>query len=298
MQTAAGNPQQNYAAGYTYSYQAKGYSQVNTQETTFNVQLLAGGALVSGTQVTGNNYTTGGGVGPEPDSNVINGSLQVDSGSALVGQQIGMRLNSNGPQTKFLPDGENNLSALLTNHAGFDGGNGEGALYSTSFSGGAQVTAFDHVLDMSLTNAGGAIVNDYFRINNVNDGQNTVSFGSETDTFRAGTSYQISIDANKAIESDPAQNSIDIVMGGGAYTETITMSATRDTYTFTVDADDESLAGEAFSFQILASSLTSTETANQYHIYEFEVTAIPEANSFALLAGSLALASVMIRRRA
>ena len=133
---------------------------------------------------------------------------------------------------------------------------------------------------MHLTNVGGAITSDFFSINNDSTFQNTISFGSETDTFRTGTSYQISIEANQALANDSNQNSIKIVMGDASlnnntYTKTITMSADPATYTFTVDVDDKKLAGAAFSFKILASSLTSAGATNQYRIYEFKVSAVP-----------------------
>ncbi len=294
MQTAAGNPQQNYTAGYTYSYSSKGFSPTNALETTFNVQLLGNGALVGGTQVTGNNYQAAG--GDELDSNVINGSYQVNGGDALIGQRIGMRINSNGEQTRFrAEDGAASLSVLLTNHLGFDGGNGEGALYSTTFNGSAQTTTFDYVLDMVLSGSG-VVGSNFVRINNTDTTQQTATFASATDTFRAGTSYQITFDANRSFKEDAAQDSLNIVLGGGTYTENIVMSDTRSTYTFTVDADAEGLVGQAVSFDFLADSLTTSGT-NQFRIYDFEMTAIPEANNYALLTGVLLLTSVMFRRR-
>jgi hypothetical protein len=274
MQATKSNPQQSYAAGYTYYYRS---TSVTSSSTVVNqvAYLTADGSTITASRIFGPNSSNP----HDPSaSHTISDSFVVATGDNVVGQTIGLRLSSEGAQSRFRLNG-NDVNALLTNHAGFDGGNGVGALYSTSFSDGAQVTAFDHVLDMHLTNVGGAITSDFFRINNDSTFQNTISFGSETDTFRTGTSYQISIVANQALANDSNQNSIKIVMGddilNNTYTETITMSANPATYTFTVDVDDKKLAGAAFRFEISASSLTSGGATNQYRIYEFKVSAIP-----------------------
>jgi hypothetical protein len=269
MRATAANPQQNYTAGYTYSYQSVGHSAIADYNTTFNAELLANG-VPTGENVSGNNFTVPGTAG----SNTLSGELQVESDFTYLGQQIAMRISSQGVQTRWRADGSTSLSALLTNHANFDGGVVAGALYSTSFSGGAQVIEYDHVLDMRLTKNGGAIEGDKFRINNSHVNQNTVSFGSETDTFRADTKYTISIEAKKHISQDASQNSIDIVMGGGVHTETITISPTRNSYTCTVTVDDTGLKGKGFNFDITASDKTSTGQTNQYHIYAFSIKAV------------------------
>ena len=294
MRAAADNPQQNYTAGYTYSYQSLGYSLLPSHNSIFNVGLLANGVL-TGDNVSGNNYMVSGIAG----SNNISGELQVESGFAYLGQQIGMRISSQGIQTKWFADGSTSLSALLTNHAGFDGGSGAGALYSTSFSGSAQAINYDHVLDMELTLAGGAVIEaDYLRLNNDTDGKNIASFGSATDTFRANTRYKITINANKQVNADATQNSIDIIMGDDTHIVTIPVPTSVTTLDFTINADDVGLAGEAFKFYIAASDLTTTGI-NQYRIYDFSIEAmqVPEPDSFAFWAASLTLTWIMIRRR-
>ena len=294
MRAAADNPQQNYTAGYTYSYQSLGYSLLPSHNSIFNVGLLANGVL-TGDNVSGNNYMVSGIAG----SNNISGELQVESGFAYLGQQIGMRISSQGIQTKWFADGSTSLSALLTNHAGFDGGSGAGALYSTSFSGSAQAINYDHVLDMELTLVGGAVIEaDYLRLNNDTDGKNIASFGSATDTFRANTRYKITINANKQVNADATQNSIDIIMGDDTHIVTIPVPTSVTTLDFTINADDVGLAGEAFKFYIAASDLTTTGI-NQYRIYDFSIEAmqVPEPDSFAFWAASLTLTWIMIRRR-
>ena len=292
MQAAATNPQQKYTAGYTYRYESLGHSTTLAQQSTFNVGLLANGDL-TGNNVSGNNYTDTAG------SNNISDELQVKSDFAYLEQQIGMRISSNNAQTKWYADGSTSLSALLTNHAGFDGGNGAGALYSTSFSGDAQAINYDHVLDMSLTYTGGAIVDDFIKFNNNGAVKNTVNFGSETDTFRANTGYKITINAIKRFSADGNQNSIDIVMGDDTHTKTITVSTNVvTTFDFTINADDVGLGGKAFKFDISASNFTNGGS-NQYRIYDFSIEAIqvPEPDSFAFWAASLTLTWIMTRRR-
>lgn len=293
MQTATGNPQQNYTAGYTYTYQATSYAALlPNHNDNQNVQLIAGGSLVSGTLVTGANN-----LGAVNSPVTIQGSYAVASGNANIGQRIGIQLFSDGIQSRWLNDGSTTLSALLTEHLGFDGGNGAGALYSTAIAGGAQTTAFDHILDMSLALGGATVEANYVRFNNNATTQQSATFGSATDTFRAGTSYQIIFDANQAVINDSTQDSLNIVLGGGIYTETILMSGTRDTYSFTVDADALSLAGSALSFQFIANSVTANAGPNQFRVYDFEVTAVPEPSTFALMAGLMTLGLVLYRRQ-
>lgn len=293
MQATESNPQWKYAAGYTYNYRSTSVSSVSDVNQV--AYLTANGQKVAASRISGPNTSIPG----NPNaSNTISGSFVVAAGDDVVDQIIGMRLSSEGIQSRFRLNG-NDVNALLTNHADFDGGNDVGALYSTYFSGNVQETPYDHVLDMSLTNSGGGISSNHFYINNSSSSRNTVSFGSETDTFRAGTIYKIKFDAKQHVANDPDQKSIDIVMGGGVYSKTITMSSTKATHTLSVDADAENLEGKEFSFEILASSLTS-EGSNQYHIYDFSIEAmqqVPEPDSFAFWAASLTLTWIMTRRR-
>jgi hypothetical protein len=295
MNATTNHEQQKYTAGYTYRYKSLGHSTMANRRNTFNVELLADGDL-TGVKVTGNNYR---GTGTDAlNSNTLIGELKVEKNDAYDEKQIGMRISANGPRTKWYADGSTSLSALLTNHAGFDGGNGAGALYSTSFSGDAQAINYDHVLDMSLTYTGGAIVDDFIKFNNNGAAKNTVNFGSETDTFRANTGYKITINAIKRFSADGNQNSIDIVMGDDTHTETITVPTSATTLDFTINADDLGLAGKAFKFDISASAVTSVGE-NQYRIHEFSIEAfqVPEPDSFAFWAASLTLTWIMTRRR-
>ena len=289
MEATSSNPQQNYTAGYTYSFQSQGRSALASHNNSFKIDLLAGGDVVSG-GVSGNNYSLPG----DAESNIITGSIDVDNGDVYNGKQIGMRISSNGTQTRFLADGSTSMSALLTNHAGFNGG----ALYSTSFSGGAQFINYDHVLDMELTLAGGDIENDYVRLNNNTSEKNKASFGSDTDTFRSGTKYRVTFNVEKSVNDDATQNSLDIIMGGGGYTQRVTLGAAYQAVDFTIDADARSLVGSGFIFSIEASDFTSNPTeVNQYRISDFNVHVIPESDSFAFWAASLTLTWIMTRRR-
>jgi hypothetical protein len=291
MQATDSNPQQNYTAGYTYSFQSQGHSAIVSHHNSFQIDLLAGGDVVSG-GVSGNNYSLAGSAG----SNIITGSIDVDNGDVYNGKQIGMRISSNGTQTRFLADGSTSMSALLTNHAGFNGGNGVGALYSTSFSDNAQTINYDHVLDMELTLAGGAIENHYLRLNNNTTEKNIASFGSDTDTFRSGTKYRVTFNAEKAVNGDATQNSLDIIMGGGGYTQIVTLGGAYEAVDFTIDADARGLVGSDFIFGIEASDVTTTGI-NQYRISDFNIQVIPESDSFAFWAASLTLTWIMTRRR-
>ena len=272
MKATALNPQQHFTAGYTYIYKSEGSAEIagdNSYHNTFNIELLANDAA-TGIKVTGNNYSNQDVVG----SNSIGGSLQVNSHSTYSGKRIGIRINGNGKQTRWRPDGTTSLSTLLTNHAGFNGGDGLGALYSLTFKGSSQVTNYDHVLDMGLTKFKCGIKKNYIWLNNNNSGKNAITFGSETDTFRANTKYTIAIEVKKHISQDASRNSIDIVMGNGSYTKTIMTSPNLKTYTFTVNADDTGLKGKSFNFNITSSDFTSLEgQINQYHIYSFSIEA-------------------------
>jgi hypothetical protein len=272
MKATALNPQQHYTAGYTYIYKSEGGAEVagdNSHHNTFNIELLANDAA-TGIKATGNNYSNPDVVG----SNSIGGSLQVNSHSNYAGKRIGIRINSNGSQTRWRPDGTTSLSALLTNHTGFKGGDGLGALYSVTFRGSSQVINYDHVLDMRLTKFKCGLGKNYIWMNNNNSGKNALTFGSETDTFRANTKYTIAIKVKKHISQDASRNSIDIVMGDGAYTKTILTSPNLKTHTFTVNVDDIGLKGKSFNFKITSSDFTSREgQLNQYHIYSFSIEA-------------------------
>ena len=290
MQASITSVQQTYTAGYTYSYQSTARAALASHAANQVVSLTGDGAVVAGTRVAGPNNT---GTFGTLDPNTVNGSYVVSTGNAVIGETVGVRISSEGAQSRFWAEAVtattgSGVSALLTEHANF---NGDGSIYSTSFNAGG-AGDIDHVLDMTLSGvAEGA--GDIYLNNNTTD-QNIMLIGSADDTFRAGTIYRITFDANKHIEQDSAQN--DLTISLGTYTTDITIGSTLDSYTFDVDADAAGIVGQLLGVGIEASALTTTE-ANQYIIYDLDLVAIPEPGSYALAAGLLGLGSVMVRRR-
>jgi hypothetical protein len=290
MQASATSVQQTYTAGYTYSYQSTASAALESHENNQVVSLTGDGAVVAGTEVAGLNYNGAFGLG---NQNTVNGSYAVSTGNAFIGQTVGVRISSEGTQSRFHAEAVtatagSGVSVLLTEHANF---NGDGNIYSTSFNAGG-AGDIDHVLDMTLSGvAEGA--GDIYLNNNTTD-QNTLLIGSADDTFRAGTIYRITFDAKKQIEGDSAQN--DLTISLGTSTTDITIGSIVGSYTFDVDADAAGIVGQLLGVGIKASALTTTGV-NQYKIYDLDLVAIPEPGSYALAAGLLGLGSVMVRRR-
>ena len=290
MQASAASVQQTYTAGYTYSYQSTARAAAEVHENNQVVSLTSNGGVVAGTRVVGLNYN---GTFGDGNPNTVNGSYAVSTGNASIGQTVGVRISSEGVQSRFWAEAVtattgSGVSALLTEHANF---NGDGNIYSTSFNAGG-AGDIDHVLDMTLSGvAEGA--GDIF-LNNTTTSQNTLLIGSADDTFRAGTIYRITFGANKHIEGDSAQN--DLTISLGTYTTDITIGSIVGSYTFDVDADAAGIVGQLLGVGIKASALTTTGV-NQYKIYDLDLVAIPEPGSYALLAGLAGMAFVMARRR-
>ncbi len=266
MQATVSNMLPVYTEGYTYNYKASSAAANVSMATNQVVYLLANGGTVAGSRVSGPNNT---GIYGNLDRPTISGSYAVAAGDALIGQTIGVRLSSEGVQSRFAADGSSGLSAVLTDHYGW---NGDGVIYSTSFeTNNSGLIATDHVLDMTLA---GVALRDGFISLNVNDtgGRNTSTFASAEDTWRTGTVYTVTFEAKKSIESDPGQTDLSIALG--SFSTNLTVGTTRATYSIEVDADALGIAGDSLSVVIepLGTPVTSV---NQYQLYDFEISAPP-----------------------
>lgn len=288
MQATTANAQQTYAAGYTYSYRASAAAAIAGHDNNQVVYLTANGSTVAGSRVAGPNNT---GTYGDADRNTIYGSYAVSAGDAIIGQMIGMRLSSEGIQSRFRADGDSDLSALLTAHNGF---NGDGMIYSTAFGkdGGGGLIDTDYVLDMTLANSGGGLEDGYFRINNNETARNMFSIGSASDTFRSGDSYTIAFDARKAIDGDAGQNELAISLG--SFSTNITIGASTASYSFEVDADAAGIVGESLDVMFQSADVTTTGV-NQYQVSDLDIIAIPEPATLGLVA-FVGAGVIMIRR--
>jgi len=103
MQATAANAQQTYAAGYTYSYRSSAAAAIAGHATNQVVYLTADGSTVAASRVAGPNNTGTYGSG---DRNTISSSYAVSAGNAIIGQTVGMRLTSEGAQSRFRADGD------------------------------------------------------------------------------------------------------------------------------------------------------------------------------------------------
>jgi hypothetical protein len=285
-----------YTAGYTYSYQSTASAVEFEHQAVQYVSLIGNGTNVIVTK-SGENHArdaNGGAFYGSDSRNTVSGSYVVSTDDAVIGETVGMRISSEGVQSRFLaeavtPTTGSGVSALLTDHAGFN----SGSIYSTSFNADGITDHNDHVLDMALS--GNYIAGDgKVSLNTTPSARNTLLIGSADDTFRAGTIYRITFNANKAINNDLAQN--DLTFSLGTYTTDITIGSTTDTYTFDVDADAEEIDGLALGVGIKAAAMTTGAT-NQYVIYDLHLVAIPEPGCYALVASLLGLGFVVARRR-
>ena len=276
MQATAANAQQAYAAGYTYSYRSSAAAAIAGHANNQVVTLTANGGTVAASRVAGANNT---GTYGSLDRNTINGTYAVSAGNAIIGQTVGMRLSSEGIQSRFRADGDSDLSALLTAHANF---NGDGSIYSTAFGkdGGGGLIDTDHVLDMTLGNNGGGLEDGYFRINNNETGKNWFSIGSATDTFRSGDTYTIAFDASKPIDQDTGQNELAISLG--SFSTNISIGAATASYSFEVDADTAGIAGESLDVLFQSADVTGSGV-NQYQVSDLNIAAIPEPATLGLI---------------
>jgi len=266
MQATASNPQQTYAAGYTYSYNSTAYAALDGHKNNQVAYLTADGSTVAASRISGLNYTGSAGAA-STNSRTISGSYVVSAGNPIIGQTIGLRLTSEGIQSRFRADGTSDLSALLTEHADL---NGDGVIYSTSFATNANgLIATDHVLDMTLS---GVTPNgEFFFMNYTAAGdKNVATFASESDTFREDAIYRISFDAMKKYNSDPTQ--MDLSFSLGTFTTDMTVTTDLASYSFNVDAEAVGIDGEALSIVITPTGKPDTGT-DQFRLYDFEIAA-------------------------
>ena len=266
MQATATSVQQCYAGGYTYGYRSTALAALASDSTNQVAYLTANGNPVSASRISGPNNT---GTFGSSDTNTITGCYAVGPGDPLIGQIIGLRLSSEGLQSRFHADGASGVSAILTTHAQL---NGNGVIYSTAFmtnsTGG--LVATDDVLDMSPNSSGGALQNGHWEINNTTLTRDWFTIGSSGDTFRAGTVYTITYTAQKTINQDAAQNALTVSLG--SFSTNLTIGTSVRSYAFSVDADEAGLTGE--DLRVMFQAATHTVTGfNQYRISGLEIAA-------------------------
>lgn len=271
-------PTQVYTAGYTYSYKASAAAAQESMMTNQVVTLLADGAPV----VASRGPNTLGTFGAE-NRNSIWGYRTIETGDPLIGQTIGLRLSSEGSQSRFRADGDSHLRATLTSHAGFNselpsGHAAAGTLFDTEFeldSGGLVTTA--NPVGMAVAAGSELIITNstdsYFRMNLNSEGaRNRFELEASGESFQAQTTYRLSFLARKIIENDLSQNEINIILGD-AYTNTLTVSTAATFYSFTVNADELALAGNNFTIEFVPEGAAVTNSVNQYRIYNLAVSA-------------------------
>ncbi|VGO14038.1 hypothetical protein PDESU_02595 [Pontiella desulfatans] len=269
-----------YTAGYTYSYKASAAAAQENMITNQVVTLLADGAPVAASRVSGPNVL---GIFGSDNRNSIFGYRTIETGDPLIGQTVGLRLSSEGSQSRFRADGDSNLRATLTSHAGFNselpsGHAATGTLFETEFEmdAGGLITTANPVgmavaagAELVVTNA----ADSYFRLNlNAEGARNRFELEAAGELFQAETTYRLSFLARKMIENDLSQNEINIILGDTC-TNTLTISTAANFYSFTVNADELALAGNSFTIEFVPEGATVTNSVNQYRIYNLEVSA-------------------------
>ena len=267
MQATVTNIMPVYTEGYTYNYKASSAAAIPNHATNQVVHLLANGNTVTASRVAGPNNT---GVYGNSDRPTISGSYAVAAGDSLIGQTVGVRISSGGAQCRFAADGSSGLSAVLTDHLGF---NGDGVIYTTSFddNGSGGWIATDNVLDMVLS---GVVVNAGYIQMNINDGggKNIATLASAEDTFRGDGTYTITFDAKKQIDSDSTQNDLSITLG--SFTTNVEIATTQETYTVEVDADAAGITGELLSI-VIEPAGTPASSVNQFRLYDLTISVPP-----------------------
>lgn len=145
MAAAPGNPDLTYQAGKTYIYQIQGYAAIAGHSNTQNVMLIAGSDTngIAGTLVSGLNNTGTYGIN---DQVAISGSYTVEAGDPVIGQPIGMKLYSNGIQTRWCSDESSFISSVLTDHIS------TGTLFSTEFEldGSGELITTGNLVEMEV----------------------------------------------------------------------------------------------------------------------------------------------------
>ena len=273
-------PAQFYTPGYTYCYTVSAAAALESMKTNQVAVLLADGSPAADTRVVGLNYN---GTFGSDQRNSIYGYRTVKAGDPLIGQTVGLRLSSEGSQSRFRADGDSMLSAKLTSHAGFNsdvpsGHAAAGTLFDTEFeldSGGLVTTA--NPVGMAVAAGSELIVTNaadsYFRLNLNSEGaRNRFELEAAGESFQAETSYRLSFRAQKKIENDLSQNEINIILGG-SHIETLAISTAVTSYSFTIHADELALAGNEFTIEFVPEGAAVTNSVNQYRIFNLEVSA-------------------------
>jgi len=263
MQATGSNILPVYTEGYTYNYKASAAAAIATHSTNQVVYLLANGSTVAGSRVAGLNNT---GTYGNNDRPTISGSVAVAAGDPLIGQTVGVRLTSEGAQCRFKADGSSGLSAVLTDHLGF---NGDGVIYSTSFddNGSGGWIATDYVLDMVLS--GVTVLPGYISMNSNESGaKNTATLASAEDTFRGDGTYIITFDAKKQIDSDSSHNDLSVTLGD--FTTNVEIATAVTTYTVEVDADAAGITGQLLSI-VIEPAGTPASGIDQFRLYDLTI---------------------------
>jgi hypothetical protein len=267
MQTKAGNPQQYYTAGYTYSYQSTAYAMNANGLTNQVAYLTADGETIEASRISGPNSLGNGGPW---DPNTISSSFAVATGDAVVSQRIGLRLTSENVQSRFKADGLSGVSALLTEHANF---NDDGIIYSTAFNkdGDNNLIADDFVLDMTLS--GVLQADGYLELDYSSSGtKDTATLASTTDTFRENTTYQISFTAQKSQNNDTSQMDLSFELGDH-FTTNIEVGVDMSNYEFKVDASAAGIAGKPLSIKITPAGVPAGDTTDRFLLDDFQLAA-------------------------
>jgi methionine-rich copper-binding protein CopC len=276
MQARADNLHPKYTAGYTYSYYSTSVSSYKVKSKQIS-HLTANGIKVAGSEISGDNCAE---LGIPEASNTISGFIAVAAGDAVIDKTIGLQLASESPQSRFRPDGTSSVSALLTQHANF---NGNGIIFETSFNKNNQgnLVADDFVLDMTLT--GGRHISGYLELdynNKVNStdinkprnaSRHVVKLASVTDYFRAQTVYKVSFDAIKIRNDDPTQN--DLIFSLGGYKTNITIGTSETTHTFEVDADAAKILGKSLSLTVEPEGEPALGGVNRFRLFNLQISA-------------------------
>ena len=276
MQTTADNLHPKYTAGYTYSYYSTSVSSHKVKSKQI-AHLTANDIKVTGSEISGDNCAE---LKIPEASNTISGFIEVAAGDAIVDKTIGLQLASESHQSRFRADGTSSVSALLTQHADF---NGNGIIFETSFDKNNQgnLVSDDFVLDMTLT--GGRHLSGYLELdynNNTNStninkprkaARHIVKLASVTDYFREHTVYKVRFEAIKSQNGDPTQNDLTFSLGG--HKTNITIGTSQTTHTFEVDADAAKILGRSLSLTVAPEGEPASGCVNRFRLYNLQISA-------------------------
>jgi hypothetical protein len=282
MQVTASNVQQVYTAGYTYSYKASAAAALESMMTNQVVTLLADGSPVSESRIAGKNYT---GTFGSANRNTVYGYYSIEAGDPLVGQMIGLRLSSEGIQSRFRADGDSSLRASLTSHAGFVDHRllpetsthaMAGLLFETEFEMDTNgLIANENVINLTTDdeNLIFAAADSYFRMNLSSTGaRNTFRLNSTSEFFQASTTYHLSFRAWKSSDDDPLQNEVHLILGD-AHTNSLTISTNESSYYCSINSAEAGLVGSDLSFEFVPAGTVTVSGVNQYRFMNLEISA-------------------------